>query len=399
MASIMSCQLLFKKSTSITRLFSISNGMPTSSGSIIGQSQAVDDLVVPKQEVIRFIGDCMHKVGATAEDANVVAHHLMTADYRGHFSHGMNRLPMYVSDIEKKLTDPHAKPVIITDFQAIALVDGQNGLGQVIGKFSMELAIQKAQKFGIGMVSTRGSNHYGICGYYTFMAMEKNLIGFSCTNSSPLMVPTRATKAALGTNPLSIGMKTSNDQFVLDMATTAVALGKIEVANNKGIDIPRGWGLGKDGQITTNAKEALESAKLMPLGGAEEHSGFKGYGLGVMVELLCGILSGSNYGPNIRKWNESSETANIGHCFMAINPQAFGPGSQERLSHLLCQLRNLPTAGKEKVMVAGDFERESMKKVDTQGGLEYHPNQIKICNNLAEHLGTQKLKLDKKRKV
>ncbi|XP_057320353.1 uncharacterized oxidoreductase YjmC [Microplitis mediator] len=358
----------------------------------------VDDLVIPKQEVIRFISESMHKVGAIQEDAQVVAHHLMTADYRGHFSHGMNRLQMYINDIENKLTSPTVKPQIVNDFQAIALVDGKNGLGQVIGKYSMELAIKKAEKYGIGMVSTRGSNHYGICGYYTLMAMEKNLIGFSCTNSSPLMVPTRATAAALGTNPLSIGMRGHNDEFVLDMATTAVALGKIEVALNKEQSIPRGWALGRDGKITTDSAEAIESSKLMPLGGAEEHSGYKGYGLGVMVELLCGILSGSFYGPNIRSWKDSNRTANLGHCFMAIDPKAFGSGAENRLSHLLCQLRALPVNEEsDSVLVAGDMERKAMAKVDTSGGIEYHKNQIKICNDIADRLDIGRMEFIKKK--
>ncbi|CAD6217189.1 GSCOCG00004714001-RA-CDS [Cotesia congregata] len=357
----------------------------------------VDDLVVPKQEVIRFITESMHKVGANREDAAVVAQHLMTADYRGHFSHGMNRLAMYISDIENKLTNPIARPETVNDFQAIALVDGKNGLGQVIGKYSMELAIKKAEKYGIGLVSTRGSNHYGICGYYTLMAMEKNLIGFSATNTSPLMVPTRSTQAALGTNPLSIGMRAQNDEFVLDMATTAVALGKIEVAFNKEQDIPRGWALGSDGKITTDSGEALKNHKLMPLGGAEEHSGYKGYGLGVMVELLCGILSGSFYGPNIRNWTDANRTANLGHCFMAIDPKAFGSGAENRLSHLLSQLRALPVSSGEGVLVAGDLERKAMAKVDTFGGIEYHKNQIRICKELAEKLGVKAMELVKKK--
>lgn len=261
----------------------------------------------------------------------------------------------------------------------------------------MELAIKKAEKYGIGLVSTRGSNHYGICGYYTLMAMEKNLIGFSATNSSPLMVPTRSTQAALGTNPLSIGMRAQNDEFVLDMATSAVALGKIEVAFNKEQDIPRGWALGGDGKITTDSGEALKNHKLMPLGGAEEHSGYKGYGLGVMVELLCGILSGSFYGPNIRNWTDANRTANLGHCFMAIDPKAFGSGAENRLSHLLSQLRALPVSNGEGVLVAGDLERKAMAKVDTCGGIQYHKNQIRICKKLAEKLGVKSMELIKKK--
>lgn len=258
----------------------------------------------------------------------------------------------------------------------------------------MEIAIEKAKKFGIGMVAARGSNHYGICGYYTMMAMEQDLIGFTCTNTSPLMAPTRSIKAGLGTNPLSLGMAACDgDGFVLDMATTSVALGKIELAIRKGDDIPEGWALGSDGKVTQNAKEAYNTALLMPLGGAEHNSGYKGYGLGLMVEILCGILTGSQFGPNIRSWKTADEVANLGQCFMAINPAAFAPGSKERLSTLLQQLRDLPTIDKRSVLIAGDPEKQHMEKVEREGGITYHPNQLKASEEFAKHMGVEPMKL------
>lgn len=278
-------------------------------------------------------------------------------------------------------------------FQAIALVDGKNALGQVVGKYCMELAIEKAKKFGISMVTARGSNHYGICGYYTKMAIEQNLIGFTCTNTSPLMAPTRSIKAGLGTNPMSLGMAAHNDEFVLDMATTAVALGKIELAIRKGENIPEGWALGADGKVTRDAEKAYEASLLMPLGGTERNSGYKGYGLALMVEVLCGILSGSQFGPNIRAWKTGDRVADLGHCFMAINPEAFACGSKERLSTLLGQLRGLPRAGEEPVLIAGDPERRHMSKVDKDGGITYHPNQLKASEEFAEHMGVRPMKL------
>lgn len=258
----------------------------------------------------------------------------------------------------------------------------------------MDLAIEKAKKFGIGMVAARGSNHYGICGYYTLMAMERGLIGFTCTNTSPLMVPTRSTKAGLGTNPLSMGMAASDgDEFVLDMATTAVALGKIELAIRKGVDIPEGWALGSDGEVTRDAEKAFEASLLMPLGGAEHNSGYKGYGLGLMVEILCGILTGSQFGPNIRAWQTDGKIADLGQCFMAINPEAFACGSKDRLTILLKQLRSLPISGEKPVLIAGDPERQHMNKCDMEGGITYHPNQLKASEKFAKHMGVQPMKL------
>lgn len=258
----------------------------------------------------------------------------------------------------------------------------------------MELAIEKAKKFGIGMVSARGSNHYGICGYYSRMAIDQGLIGFSCTNTSPLMAPTRSKTAGLGTNAMSLGMGASNDdRFVLDMATTAVALGKIELAIRKNEPIPEGWALGTDGKVTTNAQNAYEANCLLPLGGEERNSGYKGYGLALMVEVLCGILSGSEFGPNIRQWKVKDKIANLGQCFMAINPEAFGPGSKERLAKLLEQLRNLPRVGDKSVLIAGDPERAAMERVDRDGGLTYHPNQLEASEKFAEHMGVEPMKL------
>ncbi|XP_076183040.1 putative oxidoreductase YjmC [Ptiloglossa arizonensis] len=353
-----------------------------------------DDTVVAKEEVIRFISSCLCKAGAPIENARIVAHHLMTSDYRGHFSHGMNRVAMYVQDIENKVTDPIAKPKTVTDFQAIALVNGNNGMGHVIGKFCMELAIEKAKKFGIGMVSARGSNHYGICGYYTMMAIEQDMIGFSCTNTSPLVAPTRSKAKGLGTNPLSLGMGgLDGDQFVLDMATSAVALGKIELAVTKKEPIPEGWALGSDGKITTNPEDAYKASLLMPLGGEERNSGYKGYGLATMVEILCGILAGSKFGPNVRQWKDNNAIADLGQCFIAIDPRAFGTGSKERLSTLLKQLRELPIAGDKSVLVAGDPERTNMARVDKEGGIAYHPNQLKVSEELAKRLGVEPMKL------
>lgn len=258
----------------------------------------------------------------------------------------------------------------------------------------MDLAMEKAKKFGIGMVTARGSNHYGICGYYTMMAMDQGLIGFNCTNTSPLMAPTRSVKAGLGTNPLSLGMATGvGDEFLLDMATTTVALGKIELAIRKEDNIPDCWALGSDGKVTRDAKEAYKTSLLMPLGGPEHNSGYKGYGLALMVEILCGILSGSQFGPNIRPWKTGDRVANLGHCFIVINPEMFESGSQHRLSILLKQLRDLPVAGVEPVLIAGDPERHHMCKVDREGGITYHPNQLKASEEFAKHMGVQPMKL------
>ena len=148
-----------------------------------------------------------------------------------------------------------------------------------------------------------------------------------------------------------------------------------------------------DGKITTDARDAFNAARLMPLGGVEENSSYKGYGLALMVEVLCGILSGSNFGPNIRQWKERGKIANLGQCFIVINPDAFTTGSKDRLAKLLTQLRNLPPVENKTVLIPGDPERIAMKRVDKEGGISYHPNQLKLSKDFADKMGVKPMQL------
>lgn len=334
--------------------------------------------------------DCMTSVGTPKPHAVALADVLVAADTRGHFSHGLNRLEMYVNDVQKEVCDGSAVPTITKETVSTALVNGNNGLGPVVGNFCIDLAIKKAKETGIGWVCTRGSNHYGIAGWYAMRATEAGLLGMSFTNTSPLVAPTRAKKAAIGTNPISLSAPARNgDQFVLDMATCVVAVGKIEVERRKENPIPEGWAINKSGQPTTNAKDGMEGA-LMPLGGSELHSGYKGYGLGMLVEVFCGILSGGQYGPNVRKWMQTDRPADLGQCFVAIDPSCFAPGFEDRMSDMMDYCRNMEPADPSKpVLAAGDPERSHIEKVNKDGGITYHINQITDSWKLAKVLGVK----------
>lgn len=342
-------------------------------------------------EARRFMVDCFLKSKTSPENAQAMADLLAEADYRGHFSHGMNRLEMYINDLHKNSTNGMVTPEILKESPATAWVDGKNGLGAVVGNFCMDLAIKKAKTVGVGVVTARRSNHYGIAGWYTIRAMNQGLIGLSGTNTSPLMTPTRSMEAGLGTNPLSFAAPADNgDSFVLDMATTAVAVGKIEIQRRKGVPIPHGWAHDTKGNLTTDADLAFNSACLAPLGGSEITSGYKGYGLGAMIEVLCGILSGSLFGTKIRKWTHAGadSEADLGQFFIAIDPNCFAPGFTGRMSELNNILRNLtPVDPNNPVLIAGDPERIHMKQVDKEGGVCYTPNQIKTCTELSQRLG------------
>lgn len=205
-------------------------------------------------EAKRFIVDCFLASSTKLENAQAMADLLVEADYRGHFSHGMNRLEMYINDLHKNACNGNIEPVITKESPATALVDGGNGLGVVVGNYCMDLAIRKAKTVGVGWVVANRSNHYGIAGWYSMRAAKEGLVGISMTNTSPLMSPTRSKEAALGTNPLSVAAPAENgDSFVLDMATTAVAVGKIEMQRRKGEPLPYGWAQDPKGNVTEDA--------------------------------------------------------------------------------------------------------------------------------------------------
>lgn len=333
----------------------------------------------------------MRKVGTRPSHAQSLSGNLVAADYRGHYSHGLNRLDMYVRDISSGITVSNGEPAILSERAATAYVDGCNLLGPVVGNFCMQLAISKAKASGIGLVTAKNSNHYGIAGWYAMQASDEGLLGISMTNTSPLSVPTRAQKPVLGTNPLSLAAPADpGDDFVLDMATTTVALGKVELHDRKQMPIPNSWGVDERGKESNDPKVVVERGGLMPLGGSEMTGGYKGYGLAMLVEIFCGLLANADYGPNIRKWRNTDRIANLGQCFMAIDPESFASGFTYRMADLMKTCRTLPPApGEEAVLVAGDPERHHMEMCDGRGGIPYHPNQIKFGVELAQKLGVK----------
>lgn len=274
-----------------------------------------------------FCMDAFEKFGFTEAEANIIQDVLLTADLYGIESHGMQRMVRYHKCIEKGMIHVDAKPEVVFETPVSAVVDGHDGMGQLIGHFAMELAIEKAKKSGVGIVSARNSNHYGIAGYYANMACKEGLIGFSCTNSEAIMVPTFGRKAMIGSNPIACAMPAEPYNFFFDASTTVVTRGKLEMYNKAEKPLPEGWALDKDGHPSTNAPDVLANivAKngggIMPLGGSTEKLGsHKGYGYGMLCEIFSSILSmggTSNY-------CMTGGRGNICHGFMAINPAFFG---------------------------------------------------------------------------
>lgn len=352
---------------------------------------------VATAEACRFMVDCLRAVGANREAAEQQAHLLIQADKFGHPSHGMNRLELYINDIVTGACTPNNQPVILKETASTAWIDGKNVLGATASNFAMNTAIEKARNTGVGWVAVKGSNHNGMAGYWAQKAADAGMIGMAFTNTSPLMAPTRSKQAALGTNPISVVAPASDgESFYLDMATTAVAVGKIEMQCRKGEPIPAGWAQGADGNETLDAEEAYETKRLMPLGGGELTSGYKGFGLGAMVELFTGISAGSKYGHHVRGWSHSGHggPADLGHCFVAINPECFAPGFGDRLTDCIQHWRQLePLDPKQPVLAPGDKEKKNASEADKSGTVSFVKQQIESSAALATRLKVKPMEI------
>ena len=304
----------------------------------------------------------MTSIGMLPKHAEKLANLLVLADRRGHHSHGLNRLPMYRKEVKEGIINlSDATPTFIKQTPAIAYLDGQNLCGAVSAEFAMKLCIEKAQTVGIGFVCMKNTNHFGIAGKYGLMAVESGLIGMAMTQTSPLVVPTRSCERVLGTNPIAFFA----GDYQLDMATSTVAWGKIEMKRRLDQDLPSGWAVNSSGK---NENESKKAAGLTALGGAEMTGGYKGYGLSAMVEILCGVLSGGIYGKQIRRWQEQEDgdwkESRLSQCFVCINPEFFSENFEEDLQEFAAMLRGCEKSGDEDVIIPGDRANGKFKETE-----------------------------------
>uniref|UniRef100_A0A0N4ZKA1 Malate/L-lactate dehydrogenase n=1 Tax=Parastrongyloides trichosuri TaxID=131310 RepID=A0A0N4ZKA1_PARTI len=355
-----------------------------------------DQVVVPFNKIKQFVELSLTSIGVPIHIATSTASNLIEADIKGHYSHGVSRLPFYIHDLQSGITSKDGEIKIIKQKYGTCQVDGNNLLGAYIGIFCMNKAIELAKQFGVGMVTVKQSNHFGICSFYSEMAERNDLIGMAFTNTSPCVFHCRAAEKGMGSNPISFAAPTSKDgdNFSLDMATTTVAYGKIEVVQRKGKDeVPVSWGADKNGIQSRSANEILTDGGLMPLGGVEETGGYKGSGLGMMVEILCGVLSGSSFGKNIRFWQkDTSGQADLGQCFIAIDPECFDDDFKNRCQTYIDESRELKAVEEDKpVLVPGDPERKQKNLCNEKGGVIYDKYQIEIFENLAKELNLENI--------
>lgn len=336
---------------------------------------------LPVSVVQSFMQDALEKCGVPKNDAQICADVLITSDLRGIESHGIGRLRMYCDRLRKGLQSPITKLTVIRESPTTTVIDANNGMGMVTGVKSMDIAIQKAKRYGMGSVAVRNSTHFGIDGYYPLMAVKADMIGMSYTNARPAVAPTYGTQPTLGTNPIAFGAPTDEDfPFLFDAATSITQRGKVEVLSREEKPIPSTWVIDKDGNAAYDPDDVLEGLSnnevaLLPLGGAGEMGGgHKGYGLSTMVEILSASLQGGAYLLGLKGFDHNGNPIpfKTGHFFMAINIESFTSLDEFKSTtgNILRQLRNTrKQPGCDRIYTAGEKEYEKEKQVRKDGVL------------------------------
>ncbi|WP_248930742.1 Ldh family oxidoreductase [Paenibacillus hamazuiensis] len=303
--------------------------------------------------------------GLRDEDARTIAEDLVKANLRGLDSHGVSRIPMYLERIRRGVV--HSRPHITVKniTPAVSLVDGDDGMGFLAGHRAMDEAIRLAAQSGIGLVGVRRSTHYGMAALYVQQAIEAGYIALAYTNSSPAIPVWGGRTAFLGASPFAAGIPGGQEvPYVLDMAMTVIARGKIRLAATHGEPIALGLALDKDGVPTTDARKAFEGVCL-PFGGA------KGAALAMLMDLLAGVLTGANYGGDVKSlYFDHSEPQNVGHLFIAIKPDLFIPKEEfeERMDTFVTRAKECPKAqGFDEILIPGEPEERTAAKRRVQG--------------------------------
>lgn len=346
-----------------------------------------------------FAEAVFRKLGFSSEHASLSAACLLRADLRGIDSHGLARLSGYVRLVKAGRLNPAPEMKFSSGFASAGLLNADRAIGFLAGTEAMTHCIRMAKDHGCGMVAVQNSNHFGVAGQYALMAAEQGLAGFAFTNASPLVAPTHSTDRLLGTNPIAAAFPSLHSRpFVLDMATTTAANGKLEILQRNGWNTPDGWLQDADGNESNHPDELKRGGALLPLGGRGEGAGHKGFGLGSLVDILSGVCSGANFGPWVPPFvsflplPEKPVGEGIGHFFMAFRPDAFIAMEDYllRMEKWMEAMRTSRSIGSSSVMVPGDpeWKAEDERRAN---GISLHPEVIKDLDSLAEEFHVPKL--------
>jgi L-2-hydroxycarboxylate dehydrogenase (NAD+) len=359
--------------------------------------------VIPFEIIEKFMVDILQRAGIPPDDARIISDVLVQADKFGFDTHGVNRLKnIYLDRIKKGILNPVTNLEVVREGPAIAVVDGHNGMGHVIAYNSMKMAVDKAKKYGMGMVTVRNSTHFGIAGYYALIAVRENMIGITGTNARPAIAPTFGVENMLGTNPLTFGMPTDEEfPFLLDCATSIIQRGKVELYAREGKKLPQGLVIDEKGESKTDSREVLKDlltghAALSPLGGiGEETGGYKGYGYSTVVEILSAALQQGAFMKMLTGMKDGKPVPYpLGHFFIAINISSFTEVAdfKKTTGDILRELRaSRKMPGQERIYTAGEKEYETWLARKNRG-VEFSDQLLEefrgLCReyNLTEYL-------------
>jgi LDH2 family malate/lactate/ureidoglycolate dehydrogenase len=326
------------------------------------RQQAADRIPAPR--LTEFAAAVLVAVGVPEADARLVADSLVTADLWGHQSHGVMRLSWYVNRIRAGVMRTVTTPETVSDTGPLAVVDGHDGVGQVLAAHAAREAARRAHTHGVGVVAVRNSNHFGTAAYFTRMAARDGCVAILTTNASPAMAPWGGRRKTVGTNPWSIAAPAGrHDVMVMDVANTAVARGKVYLARQRGEAIPAGWAIDADGAPTTDPVAAIAGV-ILPM------AGHKGYAIALLMDVLSGVLTGSAFGTAVSGPYQVERPSGCGHLFIALDVAAFGDpdGFARRMEQLVAEVKAVPLAqGFDEVFYPGELEDRAAREHLDQG--------------------------------
>jgi LDH2 family malate/lactate/ureidoglycolate dehydrogenase len=372
----------------------------TKSAESIKSAVYICNMLITETQLRQFTQNIFLAIGCSEEHARLSADVLLRSDLRGIDSHGVARLSGYIRLWEKGRINPTPNTRVVHETPTTATVDGDAGLGLVVAPFAMQVAIQKAEQYGSGWVSVRNSNHFGIAGYHALMAVEKDMIGFAMTNASPLVAPTFSNERMLGTNPMCYAFPAGKyPPLIVDMATSAAANGKLEIAQRGGKQVPEGWIQDADGHYTTDPHALKTGGSLLPLGSDRDHGSHKGFGLSATVDILSAVLSGANYGPWVPPFVAFLDPPTdpvgqgIGHFLGAMRVDGFRPiqDFKDNLDNWISRFKSAQTIDpNQKVIIPGEPELEA--EIDRRvNGIPLVNAVVKDLNELALRFGVEGL--------
>ncbi|MFZ5632150.1 MAG: Ldh family oxidoreductase [Bacillota bacterium] len=342
----------------------------------------------PSQKVFQFCQNLLQAAGVPAEEASIVTDVLVDTSLEGIDTHGISRLPIYLTAIRRGRINAQPNIKVDRTAPALASVDGDNGLGQLVAVRSMQVAIKLAEETGTGAVAVKHSNHYGPSSYYCKMASASGMVGMAFTNTPSGIPPWGGKKAYFGTNPIAFAFPGKEQPVVVDMSSSGVARGNVILAAKESRPIPEGWALDSEGRPTTDPKAVLNGGTMLPMGGP------KGYALALAVEIFAGIISGAAYGPQIGWiYDDKTDPANVGHFFLAIDISKLMPASTytPRLENMLQEIKATPKAeGVKEIFVPGERRFNTAQKRSREG-IPVSGELLGDLNKLAKELGVNPL--------